>query len=78
MVEEVDLDEPAEGEVTVRVSACGICHSDMSFIDGAWGGALPAVYGHEVAGVVTAIGGGVEIVRPGSEAVVTLVRSCGR
>ena len=78
MVEEVDLDEPAEGEVMVRVSACGICHSDISFIEGAWGGALPAVYGHEVAGVVTAIGGGVEKVKPGSEVVVTLVRSCGQ
>lgn len=78
VVEEVDLDAPAEGEAMVRVSACGICHSDISFIDGAWGGALPAVYGHEVAGVVSAVGSGVDKVRPGSEVVVTLVRSCGR
>jgi S-(hydroxymethyl)glutathione dehydrogenase / alcohol dehydrogenase len=78
VVEDVDLDGPAEGEVMVRVSACGICHSDISFIDGAWGGALPAVYGHEVAGVVTAVGSGVEKVRPGDDVVVTLVRTCGR
>jgi Zn-dependent alcohol dehydrogenase len=62
----------------VRVSACGICHSDISFIDGAWGGPSPAVYGHEVAGVVTEVGIGVDSVKPGDHAVVTLVRSCGR
>jgi S-(hydroxymethyl)glutathione dehydrogenase/alcohol dehydrogenase len=78
VVEEVELDAPAEDEVSVRVSACGICHSDISFIDGAWGGALPAVYGHEVAGIVTEIGRGVDGVKPGDEVVVTLVRSCGR
>ncbi|HSS95130.1 MAG TPA: Zn-dependent alcohol dehydrogenase [Candidatus Dormibacteraeota bacterium] len=78
VVEELDLDAPVEFEVTVRVSACGICHSDISFIDGAWGGALPAVYGHEVAGVVTETGAGVETMKTGDEVVVTLVRSCGR
>ncbi len=78
VVEEVDLDPPSEGEVMVRVSACGICHSDISFIDGAWGGALPAVYGHEVAGVVAKTGSGVETVKGGNEVVVTLVRACGR
>ena len=78
MVEELDLDPPAEGEVMVRVSACGICHSDISFIDGAWGGPLPAVFGHEVAGVVAEIGTGVDTVKPGAQVVVTLVRSCGR
>jgi S-(hydroxymethyl)glutathione dehydrogenase / alcohol dehydrogenase len=78
VVEEVDLDPPAEGEVMVRVSACGICHSDISFIEGAWGGPLPAVFGHEVAGVATEVGSGVETVTPGTEVVVTLVRCCGR
>ena len=78
MIEEVNLDGPAEGEVMVRVSACGTCHSDISFMDGAWGGPLPAVFGHEVAGVVTETGEGVETVGPGSAVVVTLVRSCAR
>ena len=77
-IENLDLDLPAEGEVMVRVSACGICHSDIAFIDGAWGGALPAVYGHEVAGVVTETGRRVDTVAPGTHVVVTLVRSCGR
>ncbi len=76
-VEEVELDGPAEDEVTVRVSACGVCHSDISFIDGAWDGALPAIYGHEVAGIVTETGPGVESVRAGDHVVVTLVRTCG-
>jgi Zn-dependent alcohol dehydrogenase len=77
-VEDVQLQEPAEGEVMVRVSACGVCHSDISFIDGAWDGPLPAVYGHEVAGFVEEVGPAVESVKPGDFVVVTLVRSCGR
>ena len=77
-VEEVSLEPPAEGEVMVRVQACGVCHSDISFIEGAWDGPLPAVYGHEVAGIVAETGAGVESVRPGDHVVVTLVRSCGR
>ena len=77
-VQEVDLQQPSPGEVSVRVAACGICHSDVSFIDGAWGGRLPAVYGHEVAGVVTEVGVGVDTLKPGDHVVVTLIRSCGR
>ena len=77
-MEEVQLAGPSAGEVTARVLACGVCHSDISFIDGAWDGPLPAVYGHEVAGVVTEVGAGVGTVRPGDAVVVTLVRSCGQ
>jgi S-(hydroxymethyl)glutathione dehydrogenase/alcohol dehydrogenase len=77
VIEEVELAAPASGEVSVRVGACGVCHSDISFIEGAWGGDLPAVYGHEVAGVVTDVGRGVESLKTGDHAVVTLVRSCG-
>ena len=49
----------------VRVAACAICHSDLAFADGAWGGELPAVYGHEAAGVVEEVGPGVEPGRAG-------------
>lgn len=77
-IEEVELDPPGEHEVAVRVAACGVCHSDLSFVEGAWNGPLPAVYGHEVAGVVTAVGAGVDSVEPGDHAVVTLIRSCGQ
>jgi Zn-dependent alcohol dehydrogenase len=78
VIEEVELAGPASGEVTVHVDACGVCHSDISFMEGAWGGDLPAVYGHEVAGVVTDVGRGVESLQIGDHVVVTLVRSCGQ
>jgi S-(hydroxymethyl)glutathione dehydrogenase / alcohol dehydrogenase len=77
VLETVELRGPREGEVMVRVAACGVCHSDLSYIDGAWDGPLPAVYGHEVGGVVTEVGPGVNSVKPGDHAVVTLIRSCG-
>jgi S-(hydroxymethyl)glutathione dehydrogenase/alcohol dehydrogenase len=78
VVEEVEIDPPNEGEIVVRVAACGVCHSDVAYIAGAWDGRLPAVYGHEAAGVVEAIGSGVEGLAVGDHVVVTLVRSCGR
>ena len=53
-IEEVQLAEPGPGEVKVRIAACAICHSDILFIEGAWGGELPAVLGHEAAGIVEA------------------------
>jgi Zn-dependent alcohol dehydrogenase len=77
-VEEVELRGPGHGEVSVRLAACAICHSDVAFMRGAWGGDLPAVYGHEAAGVVDAVGAGVRAVGSGDHVVVTLVRSCGR
>ncbi len=76
-LEEVVLDPPGPGEIEVDVAACAVCHSDILYADGAWGGTLPAVYGHEAAGVVRAVGSGVTEVRPGDHVVVTLIRSCG-
>jgi len=76
-VETVRLAPPKAGEVEVTLKACAICHSDISFADGGWGGSLPAVYGHEAAGHVTAIGDGVENVAMGDAVVVTLIRACG-
>jgi S-(hydroxymethyl)glutathione dehydrogenase / alcohol dehydrogenase len=77
-LEEVELRAPGAGEVSVRLAACAICHSDIAFMRGAWGGELPAVFGHEAAGVVDEVGDGVLAVTPGDHVVVTLVRSCGR
>jgi S-(hydroxymethyl)glutathione dehydrogenase/alcohol dehydrogenase len=77
-IEELQLDSPRTGEVQVRVAACAICHSDIALAEGAWGGELPAVYGHEAAGVVEEVGVGVSRVRPGDRVVVSLLRSCGR
>ena len=60
-IEEVELRAPVAGEVEVKLAACAICHSDITFASGAWGGSLPAVYGHEAAGHVTAVGDGVSV-----------------
>ncbi|HHX89590.1 MAG TPA: Zn-dependent alcohol dehydrogenase [Paracoccus sp.] len=78
VVEEVVLRSPGPGEVRVRIEACAICHSDILFAEGGWGGHLPAVYGHEAAGRVLAAGAGVSGVAPGDRVLVTLMRACGR
>jgi len=78
VIEDVFLAKPGISEVKVKLAACAICHSDILFADGGWGGALPAVYGHEAAGIVESAGAGVANVRPGDHVVATLVRSCGR
>ncbi len=77
VIEDIDLAAPHTGEVRVKLAACAICHSDILYADGAWGGQLPAVYGHEAAGVVAEVGPGVAGVSAGDHVVVTLVRSCG-
>src|SRR6185312_8919535 len=76
-VEEVTLDPTGPEEVRVRVTACAICHSDVAYAAGAWGGELPAVFGHEACGIVVETGLGVAAVAEGDRVVVSLVRSCG-
>lgn len=76
-IENIDLRAPIANEVEVTLSACAICHSDITFADGHWGGSLPAVYGHEAAGTVTALGPNARDVSLGDRVVVTLIRSCG-
>jgi Zn-dependent alcohol dehydrogenase len=76
-IEDVDLRAPGPGEVEVTLDACAICFSDISFIDGGWGGTLPAVYGHEAAGRVSAVGPDIAGYGPGDTVLVTLIRSCG-
>ncbi|MEM7800803.1 MAG: Zn-dependent alcohol dehydrogenase [Chloroflexota bacterium] len=76
-IEEVEIDDPNAGEVKVKVSACAICHSDITYADGGWGGVLPAVYGHEAAGVVEQVGPGVTSLAVGDPVIITLIRSCG-
>jgi len=77
VIEEVNLRAPLPDEVRVEIDAVAICHSDITFFDGSWGGALPAVYGHEAAGRVIEVGANVESFQPGDRVVVTLIRSCG-
>lgn len=76
-IENLHLAPPRTGQVEVRILASAVCHSDIHFFDGAWGGRLPAVWGHEAAGVVEALGEGVDDVAIGDLVVVTLIRSCG-
>ena len=78
VIEDVRLRAPEQGEVEVTLEAVAICHSDISFADGAWGGTLPAVYGHEAAGRVTALGAGVTGLAEGDPVIVTLIRACGQ
>ena len=76
-LEELELARPVGREVRVEIAACAVCHSDIAYARGAWGGDLPAVYGHEAAGIVSETGSDVEGVRPGDPVVVSLLRSCG-
>jgi S-(hydroxymethyl)glutathione dehydrogenase/alcohol dehydrogenase len=77
-VEDVHLRDAQAGEVEVALDAVAICHSDITYADGGWGGSLPAVYGHEAAGRVRALGAGVTGLAIGDPVVVTLIRACGQ
>lgn len=77
-LEEVVLRPPGPGEVQVAVQSVAICHSDIGYLDGIWASQRPAVYGHEAAGRITALGAGVVGLAPGDAVVVTMIRSCGQ
>jgi len=74
---ELELDAPGAGELLVRVGAAGLCHSDLSVIDGSRPRVMPMVLGHEAAGEVEAIGPGVEGIVPGDHVVLAFVPACG-
>lgn len=78
VVDEVELDDPGPGEVSVEVRHCGVCHSDLHYLDGALRTGLPVVLGHEAAGVVAAVGPDVSELSPGDKVVLTMAPSCGR
>ena len=59
-IEEVELDGPKEGEVLVQVAGAGLCHSDLSVINGSRPRPVPMVMGHEAAGIVRDVGPGVK------------------
>ncbi len=77
-VEEVELDPPRQGEVLVRIAATGVCHSDLHYIKGDLVMPLPVVLGHEAAGIVEAVGAGVQSVQPGDHVVLLFAPACGR
>ena len=76
-IAEVELDPPGRDEVLLRVAAAGLCHSDLSVINGDRPRPLPMALGHEAAGVVEAVGEGVDDLRPGDHAVMVFMPSCG-
>ncbi|MFO1310800.1 MAG: zinc-dependent alcohol dehydrogenase family protein [Burkholderiales bacterium] len=76
-IEELDLAPPGPGEVLVKIAAAGLCHSDLSVINGDRPRPLPMVLGHEAAGVVEALGEGVTDLAPGDHVVLVFVPSCG-
>lgn len=76
-VERLTIADPGRNQIRVAVKASAICHSDLHFFEGSWGGELPAVWGHEAAGIVESVGEGVTGFRPGDRVVTTLIRSCG-
>ena len=76
-VEEVTLDPPKAGEVLVKMKATGICHSDLSVINGTIPVPFPMVLGHEGAGIVEALGPGVTNVKPGDHVTLSFVPNCG-
>ncbi|MDJ0769841.1 MAG: alcohol dehydrogenase catalytic domain-containing protein [Ilumatobacter sp.] len=75
-IEPLTLADAGPGEVRVALAAVAVCHSDVSYADGEWGGELPAVWGHEAAGTIVEVGADVGFA-VGQRVVVTLIRSCG-
>src|SRR5437660_4028144 len=76
-IEEFDLDDPGQGEVMVKIGAAGLCHSDLSVIDGNRPRPTPMVLGHEAAGIVEKVGPGVDDLVVGDHVVMVFVPSCG-
>lgn len=76
-IEDVQIGKPGPHEVLIRTAAAGICHSDLHFIEGKYPYPLPAVLGHESAGVVEQIGSEVRTVQPGDHVVTCLSAFCG-
>src|SRR4051812_22169684 len=77
-IEELELDPPGPGELLVRVRAAGLCHSDLSVIDGSRPRVMPMVLGHEAAGEVVETGGETPGFAPGDHVVLAFVPSCGQ
>lgn len=76
-IEEIPRPAPRQGEVLVKVAACGVCHTDLHVMKGEVGFPLPAVLGHEISGVVAAVAPDVSHIRPGDRVVGSFVMPCG-
>jgi len=76
-IQEIDLAPPGYGEVLVKIAAAGLCHSDLSVINGDRPRPMPMVLGHEAAGIVEELGDGVTDLQRGDHVVLVFVPSCG-
>ena len=76
-IEQLSISKPGPHEVLIRTAACGLCHSDLHFIEGTYPHAMPAVPGHEAAGIVEAVGSEVRTVKVGDAVVTCLSAFCG-
>lgn len=77
VIEEIDLDPPGPGEVLVKMTAAGLCHSDLSVITGVRPRPVPMALGHEASATVVQAGDGVHDLKPGDRVVLVFVPSCG-
>jgi S-(hydroxymethyl)glutathione dehydrogenase/alcohol dehydrogenase len=77
-IEDIRVKEPGQGEVRVAIKAAGLCHSDVSVIDGTIPYPVPVVLGHEGAGVVESVGPGVTSVKEGDTVILSTLAHCGR
>nr|MBW4042487.1 alcohol dehydrogenase catalytic domain-containing protein [Acidobacteriota bacterium] len=73
----LELDEPGPGELLVRIEAAGVCHSDLSVVDGNRVRPTPMLLGHEAAGIVEVAGADVAGTAPGDRVVMTFLPRCG-
>lgn len=78
VIETVELASPAAGEICVRVLAAGLCHSDLSVIDGSRPRPMPMVLGHEATGEIVELGPNVDGFREGDRVVFSFIPHCGR
>ena len=76
-IEDVVISKPGPHEVLIRTAACGLCHSDLHFIEGTYPHAVPAIPGHEAAGIVEAVGSEVRTVKVGDAVITCLSAFCG-
>ena len=74
---EIRLDDPGPREVRLHTAACGLCHSDLHFIEGSYPHPMPCIPGHEAAAIVEAVGSEVRTVKPGDAVVTCLSAFCG-
>lgn len=77
VVDDLEIRAPGPGEVLVEIAAAGLCHSDLSVVDGTIPFPVPVVLGHEGAGVVAAVGPGVGHVAPGDHVSLSTLANCG-